>query len=44
MTIPIPIGDRTMTIPVEITSGRNWGKFDKDNPEANPHGMKVLDV
>ncbi len=32
MTIPIPIGPRVMTIPVEVQVGANWGHKSKDNP------------
>ncbi len=32
MIIPIPIGSRVMTIPVEVQVGANWGHASKDNP------------
>lgn len=41
MTIPIKINEeRTMTIPVEISCGLNWGKAS----EANPKGQKTLEI
>lgn len=30
MTIPVPIGSRVMTIPVEIAVGKSWGKKDME--------------
>jgi len=44
MTIPIPIKGRTMTIPVEIAIGRNWGhrQADPDKPGYNPNGIEAL--
>lgn len=44
MEIPVPITDihgveRVMTIPVEVATGYNWGKY---HPEKNPDGMRTL--
>lgn len=36
MTIPMVIGDRTCTIPVEVAAGGNWGKAGP----LNPNGLK----
>ena len=32
MTLPVEIGGRTMTIPVEMMRGKNWGKASDKNP------------
>lgn len=41
MRVPIPMPEgRTMTIPVEIMAGKNWGYASKDNPD----GMRVIEV
>ena len=34
MSIPVPILGRTMTIPVEVAVGLNWGKKSKENPNG----------
>ena len=42
MTIPVRVGDRTMTIPVGITVGYNWAKADpkkKIFADGNPGGL-----
>jgi hypothetical protein len=40
MEVPVPINGRMMTIPVEISFGKNWGKGSEDNPG----GQKVFHV
>lgn len=40
MTLPIPVGEREMVIPVEVTVGRNWGH----QSESNPDGLKEVEV
>jgi DNA polymerase-1 len=40
MEVPVPMGDRTMVIPVEMTRGRNWGNWDE---EKNPRGIKEVE-
>lgn len=32
--------DREFFVPTEASTGWNWGKFDKDNPDINPDGLK----
>jgi hypothetical protein len=32
--------DREFIVPTEASTGWNWGKFDKDNPDNNPDGLK----
>ena len=42
MTIPVPVNDRTMTIPVGVTIGYNWAKHDpkkKIFADGNPGGL-----
>lgn len=34
MLLPVKIGARTMTIPVEMMRGRNWKKADEGNPDG----------
>ncbi len=47
MTIPVPIIDRvrgvsrTLTIPVEVATGFNWGKFN-DDPKAGPINLQGI--
>jgi len=38
LTVPVPMGEHTMTIPVEVTAGRNWGYAS----DANPEGQRTL--
>lgn len=40
MDNPIVVHGRTMRIPVDLNFGKNWGKFDKKNPDKNPGGMR----
>jgi DNA polymerase I-like protein with 3'-5' exonuclease and polymerase domains len=40
MTIPVTVGSRTMTIPVEIAFGSNWGH----KSDANPFGLEEVDA
>lgn len=41
LTIPVQINGREMVIPVEVTVGWNWAKYDYKKPERNPDGLKV---
>lgn len=42
LQVPLTIGDRTFTIPVEVSSGWNWGKREetKDGRVINPDGLR----
>ena len=44
MTIDVPVGERIMTIPVEIATGYNWGKKNTDPAygDLNPKGMETI--
>lgn len=34
MRVPLPIGDRVMTIATEVAAGKNWGKRSEENPDG----------
>lgn len=40
MNIPVTVNDQTFTIPTDSKVGLNWSKFDKNNPEVNPNGLR----
>lgn len=40
MAVPLTLVDgRVFTIPLDAAGGWNWGYFNYDDPEANPHGL-----
>lgn len=46
MAVDIPIKRRDtepyiIQIPTDVQVGKNWGEFDKKNPDANPNGLRT---
>lgn len=42
LEVPLYYKGRRFVVPSEGKVGKNWGSFDKKNPEKNPYGLKKL--